>query len=339
MRRIELTDDWENFDLSKVGNGACVVRYGAFGDMIQASTVFPALKEMGYHLTVNTSEKGAEIVRNDPYIDTLFVQKTNQVPNEKLDDYWARLERHFDRFINLSESVERALLAVERDECFRWNHAFRDLVFSVDYLDGAHAIAGCPDAPKRPRFYPSKSENESARKFRASLGGGNKVILWCISGSSLHKIWPHMDTVFARLMLHHPNVKIVTVGDYLCHIIEYPWENEPRVIFKSGVWSIRETLAFIPHCDIVVGPETGVMNAASYLDIPKVLIMSHSSPKNLGGNWPNTACVTPVNTPCYPCHKLHYSWKTCHRDESTGVALCASNISADAVYSEIRRRL
>ena len=33
---------------------AAVVRYGAIGDMVQVSSIFPGLKDQGYHLTVYT---------------------------------------------------------------------------------------------------------------------------------------------------------------------------------------------------------------------------------------------------------------------------------------------
>lgn len=342
MRNLRLTSPWNDFDYSKLrlpGKSACVVRYGAFGDMIQSSSIFPALKEQGYSVTVNTTKDGHPIIRNDPHIDCIFDQYHDQVPNDLLGDFWEKVAAQFDKFINLSESVERSLLAVEGEKSFHWHPAFRRLVMDVDYLEATHAIAEVSEYPKCPRFYPSKAEALAASIYRKKLGIKNKVILWTLSGSAVHKYYTRMDQVVARVMMENPNAIIVMVGDYACKIIENAWTKERRIKRKSGKWSIRETLAFMRQCDVVVGTETGVMNAASYEAMKKVLMLSHSSPGNLGKKWVNTSVITPKNTPCYPCHKLHYGWGTCHYDEKSGGALCAANTDPNEVYDAIRGAL
>ena len=50
-------------------------------------------------------------------------------------------------------------------------------------------------------------------------------------------------------------------------LLEVGWEQEKRVVTKSGKWSVRDTLAFLDVCDVVVGPETGVLNAAIYIEV------------------------------------------------------------------------
>ena len=318
---------------------ACVFRTAAFGDLMQASSIFPALKEQGYNLTVVAGEYGIDVIRNDPHVDTFFLQPNGSVENDELGEYWKHLSEPFTKFVNLSESVERSLLAVEGDKCFDWPREFRDLVFSVDYLDAAHAFAGVLDYPKRPKFYRSAKEEKWAKGFRRKLGLENKVILFPLSGSGLHKAWPHMDQLIARLMIEHPDVRIVFTGDSFCKILEYTWRKEKRIHCKADRWQIRDTLSFMPEADLVLGVETGVLNAASFEPMPKVLLQSHSNAKNVGGNWVNTYSIEPENTPCYPCHKMHWTWKNCHRDEKTGMALCMANISADRVYDAVVKGL
>ena len=72
---------------------ACVVRYGGFGDMLQAAGVLPALKAQGFHITVMTTPRGANIIESDPNVDEFFIQDDNQVPNHLLGDFgstWPR---------------------------------------------------------------------------------------------------------------------------------------------------------------------------------------------------------------------------------------------------------
>lgn len=194
-----------------------------------------------------------------------------------------------------------------------------------------HTIAELPYEPAQ-RFYPTDDERAWARKERNKIGG--RIILWSLSGSAVHKTWPYLDAVIARLMLRDKDTKVVLTGDHLCQVLEAGWETESRVVRKSGVWTIRETLAFAQVADVVVGPETGVLNAVGFESVPKVITLSHSSIENLTRDWVNCTNLVPT-TACYPCHQLHYSFEHCYRDDETGVAACQASISADEMYSAI----
>lgn len=314
----------------KPEKSCAVVRYGAFGDLMQASSVFPGLKEQGYHITLYTTPRGWEVVKNDPHIDEVILQDTDQVPNHKLGEFWDHEARKYDKFINMSESVEATWLALPGRTSHRWPANLRRKYLDVNYFEFLHDLAEVP-MPPRPKFYPTDVERDWAEKERKSFGG-SKVVLFALSGSSVHKVWPHMDGFFARLLLEDKDVRIVTVGDDLSKMLEMGWENEPRVICKAGAYSIRQTLALLDVVNAVIGPETGVLNAASHMDLPKVVLLSHSSKNNLTKYWTNAVAVEPVNTPCFPCHQMHYGFDHCTREESTGVALCASRISIDFVW-------
>jgi hypothetical protein len=86
------------------------------------------------------------------------------------------------------------------------------------------------------------------------------------------------------------------------------------------------------------------MNAVACEDLPKVLILSHSTPENYVG-WKNTAYAYSSNTRCkgrgdneaMACHQLHYSWEHCTQaltpgGEESGVAQCQADISVDYLW-------
>ena len=89
-----------------------ICRYGGIGDMIVASAVLPSLHEK-YFITFNTTPAGYQILREDPNIDEFFLQDKDQVPKTDLTEYWGQQQGEYDRCINLSESVEGSLLAIE----------------------------------------------------------------------------------------------------------------------------------------------------------------------------------------------------------------------------------
>ena len=91
----------------------------------------------------------------------------------------------------------------------------------------------------------------------------------------------------------------------------------------------------------MVGPETGVLNAASTLKCHKTVMLSHSSHENLSKHWKNTTALGPEDYPdyCFPCHKMHYGFSTCNRDKETGGAMCAAKINPQNVVEDILRNL
>lgn len=317
----------------KAAKRAIVIRYGGFGDMIQTASLLPALKEAGYHVTVNCYAAGQDLLKADPNVDAFLVQERDQVPNEELGEYWAWLETQYDKVVNLSESVEGSLLALPGRTPFFWTTPARHLYMNRNYLEMTHAIAGV-DAPFRPHFHPTPEEREWAIKERTRMGG-NLVILYSLSGSSVHKVWPYFDQIVARLLVTFPQARIVTVGDKLCQTLECGWENEPRVVRRSGEWSIRETLTFaVKQADLVIGPETGVLNAVGHEPVGKVCFLSHSSIENLTKHWSNTVSLAPhPSVACYPCHKMIYHFGHCNKDTATGTAACQAAISADVVWA------
>ena len=311
-----------------------IVRYGAIGDVLQAASILPGLKAQGYHITFYTVPSGYDLLQHDPHVDEWVIQDHDQVPNSRLGEFWTHESKKYDKWINLSGTVEEFLLAVHPKPNHAWPQEVRHKYMNVNYLEFTHDIAGVP-LPPRVKFYATPEEKAWAKEQRKKLGPS---IMYCLAGSSVHKVWPHMDTLLARIILKYPH-RIVTVGKEIDGFLEQPWRDEPRVACRAGKWTVRQTLAYALECDAIVGPETGVMNAMSMESMRKILFLSHSSHENLTRDWVNTCALEPVDTPCYPCHRMHYGWDHCHAHEETGVALCATNISADRAWNDLDRHL
>jgi ADP-heptose:LPS heptosyltransferase len=318
---------------------AGVVRYGAWGDLLQASSVIKGLKDQGYHVTLHCSPPGADIITHDPNIDVIQLQDKDQVPNQNLGEFWAHIAKKYDKFVNLSESIENTLLSTPGRIQHTWSPALRHRWMNQNYMTLQHAIADVPDVPQV-RFFATSEEHKWARKEKAKLGAF--VIAWSLAGSSVHKTWPYLDSVIAALMIDFPDVQVVLLGNTAGKILEQGWENEKRVHRRAGEWHIRESLAFVEECDLIIGPETGVMNSVSMRPMPKVVFLSHSTDENLTRDWVNTHVLASETTVCPgrgnneapACHQLHYGWEFCKRTEA-GVAQCQADISFEQAYKVI----
>lgn len=310
---------------------ACVVRYGGFGDMLQAANVFPALKAEGYHVTVMTTPKGYDIIKHDPNVDDWFIQDPDQVPNHELPQFWAHHARKFARFVQLSESVEGTLLAMPGRANHAWPDAVRRKYLGQNYLEFTAELAGVP-YQSAAKFYPTAEERKWAE---GRMGDCSPCVVFALAGSSVHKFYPGQDAVIARILVEFPDCRIFLVGDPSCKMLELGWENEPRVKCLSGEIGIRETLALAQVADVVIGPETGVLNAVAFEPNRKVVLLSHSSVENLTKHWLNTVSVKPVGVACYPCHRLHFDRSFCPQDEETGAAVCQRSIHPGVVFEAI----
>lgn len=316
-----------------------VVRYGAFGDLIQTSSVLAGLKKQGYHITLYTSPPGDEVVKFDPNIDAFYIQDKDQVPNHLLGDFWDYQKTKYDKWVQLSECVEGTLLALPGRALHQWPPAARHKMLNRNYLEVMHEIADVPHEPQM-RFYATEDEKKWARKERAKMG--QFCIAWSLAGSSVHKTWGGLDNILASLMMEFPQVHVVLLGNEAGKLLEQGWENEPRIHRRSGVWSIRQSLAFMDTVDMAIGPETGVMNAASQLSYPKVVFLSHSTNENLTRDWENTHVLTSDNTVCPgrgnneapACHQLHYGWTHCKKTENS-LAQCMDDIPVDHAWRVI----
>lgn len=331
-------ESWKKADKPKAKTCA-VVRYGAYGDLIQASSVFAGLKEQGYHITLYTSPPGDDIVSSDPNVDAFFIQDKDQVPNHMLGEYWEWHKKKYDKWVNLSESVEASLLTIPGRTLHYWPPALRHSFLNRNYLEVQHQIAGIANKP-RMRFYATPEEQSWAKKQRAKMG--QFVIGWPLAGSSLHKTWSGLDAVIASIMLDFPQVDIALLGGDAAKILEQGWEKEKRVHRRCGAWSIRQSLAFMQTVDMAIGPETGLMNAVAQSPMPKVVFLSHSTHENLTRDWDNvhplasshTVCPGRGNNDAPACHQLHYNAEFCKVTENK-LAQCQEDITVDQAYRVI----
>lgn len=326
----------------KPGKTALVCRYGGIGDHIMAASILPHLKAEGYHVTYMTTPLGRDVMLHDPNIDAFWVQDTDQVPNQELGAYWKSLEveGRWDRIIQLSESIERGLLLAPGQIAHAYPHEVRHKLFNVNYLERTHDIAGVP-LEFHQKFHATDLELAEAEGFKNAFG--RPVVYWPLAGSSVHKWYPWVPEV-CRWLIDNADCQIVLTSDggkgkMMADGVLGALQNNnvplDKIVCMAGEWDVRQSLTFATVADVVVGPETGVTNAAAMEPNRKVVFLSHSSVENLTKHWTNTVSLMPKATPCFPCHKLHYSDETCQIDPLTRAARCAADIAPVETFRAI----
>ncbi|MBF0508961.1 MAG: hypothetical protein HQK57_08555 [Deltaproteobacteria bacterium] len=316
---------------------ALVIRYGAIGDHIMASTLLPYLKADGFQVYYQYTMDGKNILRGNPHVD-VFLKHDESIPHPDLPHYWDGLGSGYDRVVNLSESIERRLLLFHQDrERYELPLAERQALGQKNYYEETVRCGGYePVGPVRGELFFSPAQTAWARSFMRRLRG-TRVILWILSGSAVHKAYPHAEQVGLDTLARHKNVVIVTVGDELCRLLEW---NHPRTINKAGRWPLWKSLIMSRYAHLVIGGETGVMNAAGCFDTPKICLLSHSSKENLTKHWVNDFSI-PSPAACSPCHRMIYdaSAQCPKRHPVTRATPCMDQIGPKMVVETIDRVL
>jgi ADP-heptose:LPS heptosyltransferase len=324
--------DWP-CNASRPVKKAGLVRVGAHGDALWASSPVALLKEQGYHVTVYVATTGGEILKHDPNIDDLVILPDGVLDDEELLAFWAHEAARHDVWVNLIGSVEQRLLFHPSSNEFFLPHSLRHRFGNVNYLEMVHDYAGLPH-DFRQKYHATEAELAWARETRARLPAGPLVVLNpCGSGPA--KTWPHANR-FMRLMAE-AGITCVVLGDTRDLELE---EIEPHAIVVGKEWPVRAALAFALQADCVVATESLIANAVAFEPMLKVVILSHSSNENLTRHWINTAAIEADAVPCHPCHRIHgASLAFCSRDTVSGASACMASARAESVADFVLEHL
>ena len=324
-----------------------IIRPGAIGDAIMASSILPGLASEGFAIDFYAHTNGAEVMRSDPHIERVISTESQQTLDNELPAFWKAWGERYDRVINLTNSVEGALLMQHWRSEFYWPSDQRQRMCKGSYLQSTHDIAGVP-GPFKVHFHETDDERGWAEAKARELG---PFILWCLRGSAVHKWYPWTPQAVCQVLVKNPTVNIVLSGDEGCKPLEgaildaakeYLGEDYmSRFRTLVGTGSIRRPMALAKLATVVVGPETGVLNAVSLEPVKKICMLSHSTPSNLTDDWVNAIALESrgctINKGA--CHQLHHSHANCPQDKLTGAAACAAAVPpvelAQAVLSQL----
>lgn len=307
-----------------------VMRYGGFGDVLVAASTFPHLKAEGWHITVYTGEKGGELLRHDPHVDRVVEHDVRLMGNVQLRQLADYLRSRCARFVSFSHTFEGLLLASPSSSSYWWPHEMRHRYMNGNYLEAAHEVAGVPQVYHQ-RHHSTPAEQKAAREWR---GDKARLVVLCATGSGVNKIWPGMFEYAWRMVERNPDLHVVVIGGlHSASFIEHE-----RIHQLGEQWDMRRALALAQAADLVIGPETGTLNAVALEALPKIVLLSHSSAENLTKHWVNTGTLA-GEVSCYPCHRLHADWRGCRKDPETQFAACQAAIAPMAAVELTERMI
>jgi len=314
---------------------ALVIRIGAFGDCVLITPVIARLKELGYHITLYTGERGMDIFKHDTRIDK-FIEHKKETPIDDLHKIWKKLEKQvkYDEVLNFTESIECNVALHPVSPMYVYPKKERAVVCNKNYYEVTADISKFEGVGNTPSLMFTKEEEYRALSH---IKDGKFNILWCLSGSGKNKVYPWTDYVIGDLVKSHPNVHIITVGDNKCQILEdvantFPKENITQL---AGKISIRESMALTKLVDLVISPDTGLLHSSGCFDTPKIGLLGHTTIENITKHFKNDYSLE-SDCECAPCFRLIYEYDVqCPIDPVTNAAWCMANIKPKRLYNRI----
>lgn len=305
---------------------AFVIRTGAYGDMVIISPLFRALKEAGYHVTLNTGDRGVEVLKNNPYIDKYIVYKKEGVNDPEIERYWKDLEKkeNADWFRNFAESIEVNVALHPRSPVYIYPKNERRERGEKNYYEATEEVSGLKFNKIIPDLFIDKNEEKDCQKY---INKDKINILWCLSGSGSNKAYPWADYIMGEMLKNNQDMHIITVGNEKCQILESLIDDE-NITNLSGKVPFRTSMVLTKMCDLVISPDTGVLHASGAFDTPKVGILGHTTINNITKHFVNDFSIEPdvELCECSPCYRLIYNHKIqCPVDKLSGAAWCMAH--------------
>lgn len=322
------------------------------GDLVMATPVLADLRKALPHarLTAMCQSNVAALLRNDPNLDEVYSFRrpsgwihrqqhmdiieylrrgeydTGLLLTNSFSSAWWFLRGHVKNRIGYTGHWRRWLLnkAVPYPETIETQHLVVTYKMLLDAL-------GIPLSDTPPKLYVSEEEKAKALELLRERGiSPEKHTLVGINPGAAYgsaKCWlPDRFHAIAEKLLALPDTYVLFFGDPagaplvndICKGLP-----EDRVLNLAGKTSLRELLAFIQKCNVLLTNDSGPMHIASALGTPLVALFGSTSDVQTGPY--SGGKVIHKHVECSPCYK-----RVCPIDFR-----CMKRIEVDEVYHEI----
>jgi len=309
-----------------------VFRSGAFGDLVILTPVLRHLHKQGNELTVVTSTRGMEVLKNNPNIKKL-VQHKEDTPINDLSEHleWLRKKMGCEKVLDFSESIEVSLSQHPRSPNYKLSKLERLARFNRNFYEYSFEHIGekWEGVDLTPELFFEERESYQirdlgTRRCEELLKKDCFNVLIGMSGSGGNKAWPWTQDLAEKICEEYPDVHIITVGDEKCRLIEP--EIEGRITNLSGRIPMRMAMQFTGLVDLVIAPDTGIIHAAGCYPTKKICLLGHNTRESITKYFRNDYSIEadPILSPCSPCLFLVYDMKFQCPLDVTGGSLCMS---------------
>jgi heptosyltransferase-2 len=318
-------------------------RHDRIGDMVQSTAVLKALKKGYPHakITVLASAQNYEILKHNPNVDEIHIYKGILWFTKTMRP------KGYDLVIDpfMTYELKQALMTFLSGSKYRigFEEAGREIFFNlrgptasspkkmVDHLLDLAELAGGKKAGCEPEVFLSEAEIEWATKALSDKGVNADAVTIAIHPGAHYSSQRWLAERFgelARRILNQGQAKVILLGS--CDekgLLETVKKSSKLEIPIFACDNIRELIALLSRCDLLVCNNSGPLHIAAALKIPTVSMIGPT--------------VTPLWLPYGEKNVVinkELSCSPCNRAVCKG-HVCMESITVDEVYEAMQKQI
>ncbi len=348
--------------MSEENKRILVLRYRFIGDTILTVPFLRNLRiaEPSAYIAWVVAPGSSEVIRGIPYVDELIfwdpvtIHADSRGKHRTFADKWAFIKglrgKRFDKVYVLKRSLSSAIIArlTGAAERIGFNTEGRGFLLTkkVPYRHDQHEVLNYLDVLRADNVpvagdyleaWLTDEEKSFADAFlqRSGITRGERVIALHPFTANPPRAW-HLDNFIelANNLQQIYDVRILVFGGKRdTEAVERLEEKiSPRPITAIGNTTIRESMALLSRCSLLICNDSGIMHLAAALQVPLVALFGPQSPVKFGP-WGDKCRVIYKHFTCSPCKQKFFD--ECKPSERN-VPECMEAISAGEVLHEIR---
>lgn len=325
------------------------------GDLVMATPVLADLRSHwpNARITAMCQSNVAGLLKNDPHVNEIysFHRPSGWIHRRQHLEIIESLQHgEYDLGILLTNSFSSAWwfwrgkvrnrmgyagnlrsLLLNKAVPFPANRATQHLVITYKML---LQPLGIPLSATPPKLYVSEEEKHAARELllKFNINPETQTLIGINPGAAYGtaKCWlPDRFHAVAERLLQNPNHYILFFGDQAgAPLVNDICKDLPeRVINLAGKTNLRELMALIQRCKVLLTNDSGPMHMAAALGTPLLALFGSTSDVQTGPY--NLGKVIHKRVECSPCYK-----RICPIDFR-----CMKRIEVDEVYEELQKIL
>lgn len=326
------------------------------GDLVMAT---PVLADVRQHwpeanITAMCQSNVAPLLAHDPYLDEIYKYVR---PNK-----WVHRTEHFEIIENLKRGeYDLGILLTNSFSSawwfwrgnvknrigfagnLRWLLLNKSVPWPAD-VETQHLVKtykmllqplGIPVSETMPALYTSKEEEEKAIELLKTLkvDPSSQLIVGINPGAAYGsaKCWlPERFKAVTQRLLENPAVVVLYFGDQAgAPLVRQICDQMPERVFNlAGKTNLRELIALIKMCRVLLTNDSGPMHIAAALKTPLVALFGSTSDVKTGPSY-GPSFVIHKHVECSPCYK-----RVCPIDFK-----CMKQIEIDEVYQALQQAM
>ncbi len=334
-----------------------VMRYRFIGDTI---LTVPFLRNLRYRhpdgrIDLMVAPYSSDVLRGIPYVNEMIVydpptihadsRGTHSSLMSKISFVFGLRKKRYDKVYVLKRSLSSAIIARllgarERIGFDTENRGFL-LTKRVPYRHDQHEVENFLDVLRADGIkivdnhleaWLSTEEEEFAKSFLAEGElGENEPVLGLHPFTAVRERAWHKDNFIevARLLGEARGVKTLIFGGPGDVSLLSPFIKgiDPAPLIAAGRTDLRQSMALIKRCSLLICNDSGVMHLGAALGTPLIALFGPQSPVKFGP-WGEKTRIVYQEFPCSPCRQRFF--EECE-PSSRGKPMCMETITPDDV--------